>query len=267
MSVQTVDLSTLWLPLLSELTQSSSRWGIWKNIDAAFRGSGDVDSTAPTEDWQMIEAAFVRWARANGFDPVTACRHVSGVLFLVAIDPRTRVMHELDVNARKFFRAWTMFRPDDLSSLMEMDPRGVRRVRTGTEGLIQLMQNGTKWGGRMHQEGLSVKQVIPKLNADPVGVAEGASMFGPARAAAATAARDAAFGGWNRSAMLAVEARAVLGSFVEPHIALKRVWSRRVKARCPVLQTIFRDDRSVPADLDAWIQSVASSHPVYRLGG
>jgi hypothetical protein len=257
------DLSMQWLPLLRRLTDASPRWGIWKNVDSALNGSGDIDSTAPAEDWDMIEKEFVSWALSNGFGPAASCRHVPGVLFLVAVDRSTRALYELDVNARKYFRGWTMFRPDDLAAVMEMDPRGFRRVRAGAEAMILLVQNGTKWGGRVNPEGLAAKGVIARLAADPQGVEDAARLFGPARGAAAGAASEVAQGGWDRRAMMAVEARSVAGAIAQPHITATRIWSRYVKTRCPILRVIFQDDRRVPDDVDGWMAQVAKHHPVY----
>jgi hypothetical protein len=258
------DLSSLWLPLLRRLTEASPRWGIWKNVDAALNGSGDIDSTAPKTDWEMIEGEFVAWARSNGFSPVSACRHVPGVLFLIALDRDTREIYELDVHARKYFRGWTMFRPKDLAGVMEIDKRGFRRVCAGTEAMILLVQNGTKWGGRPNPGGLAAKDVVDKLKTDPAGLKDAARLFAPATDAAHRAALEASHGRWDRRAMMMVETRSVAGAIVHPNIAATRVWSRYVKSRCPILRVLFQDDRRVPEDLEGWLAEVAEHHPLYQ---
>lgn len=257
------ELSALWLPLLRELSEASPRWGIWKNVDSALSGSGDMDSTAPKSDWELIESRFADWARSSGLDHVLCCRHVPGVLFLVAIDRSRRLIYELDVNARKYFRGWTMFRPDDLAPVMEMDDRGFRRIRPGAEALILFTQNGIRWGGRANLEGLRRKDVATKLREDPEGVGQAARLFGWARGATVRAARAASNGGWDRRAVLQMELRGVAGALAEPHIALTRVWSRHIKTMCPVLRLIFLHDRRLPDDIDRWLEVASRYHLVW----
>jgi hypothetical protein len=262
-----VDLSGLWLPLLGELTDEFPRWGLWKNADRALAGHGDFDSTAPVEDWDAITAAFHRWATDRGYGPVVACSHVSGVLFLVALDPVRNTFLELDVNDRKYFRGWTLFRPESLSALMEVDARGFRRVRPGVEGVILLTQNGLKWGGRPDEEGLRRKRVAELLRDDPEGARAAAHLFGPAAGALTAAADAVASGGWNRSAVLVVEGWAILRALLAPQVLVTRLWAKRVKRRCPVLRAIFTDGRRIPRDVDTWLASVAPEHPVLERGG
>jgi hypothetical protein len=254
------DLSARWLQLLGRLTERFPDWGLWKNADAALAGHGDFDSTAPASDWDEIGSEFAGWATANGYGPVAGCRHVPGVLFLVALDRERRALLELDVNGRKYFRGWTMFRPENLAPMMEIDSRGFRRVRPGTEGVILLVQNGLKWGGRPDPAGLARKKVAEILRRDPEGVRLAASLFAPAGGPALRAARAAAEGDWDRTAMLAVEARAVAGALAAPGVLWGRLRSRGIKQRCPLLRTIFADDRTLSGDADEWVSQVARSH-------
>ena len=257
------DLSWLWVPLLERLTARFPNWGLWKNAESALAGDGDFDSTAPKQQWDAITGEFHRWATEHGFGPVTGCRHVPGVLFLIALDKQGESFLELDVNARKYFRGWTVFRAEDLIPLMEIDARGFRRVRPGAEGVILLTQNGLKWGGRPNPEGLRRKRVVEFLEQDPTGVREMARLFGPAERAMLSAAESVTMGRWNRRAMLAVEGWAVLRAIGQPGILAGRFRARFVKKRCPVLRAIFTDNRRILDDPEKWIARVAESHPVY----
>lgn len=259
-----VDLSGQWIPLLRRLTETLPAWGLWKNADSALAGRGDFDSTAPHADWGVITAAFEEWASEHGYAPVSACHHVPGVLFLVALDRARSVLIELDVNARKYFRGWTMFRPERIAALMEIDERGFRRVRPGAEGVILLTQNGMRWRGRPDTRGLARKRVAELLRSDPEGVEAAARLFGRAAPALRAGARSVAEGGWNRPAFLALEAYAIGRAVLAPHVALTRLWAKRVKKRCPILKAIFSEHRSVPDDHDAWVRAVAAEHIVFR---
>jgi hypothetical protein len=64
--------------------------------------------------------------------------------------------------------------------------------------------------------------------------------------------------------MLAVEAWALTQALSEPQVVSARLRSRPIKKRCPVLRTIFTDDRRVPAVLDSWWDRVREGHPVYE---
>jgi hypothetical protein len=249
--------ASLWLPLLLKLTERFPGWGLWKNADDALQGYGDFDSTAEETDWEGITEEFARWAASNGLGPVAACRHVKGVLFLAALDASESKILELDINSRKYFRGWTVFKPEQLRSVMEIDDRGFRRVRPGAEGVILLTQNGLRWGGRPDAEGLARKRVAEYLRSDHEGVLQAAELFRPADKALIRAAESAAREDWSRAAMLTVEARAVLGALAAPMVLAGRVQAKRVKKQCPLLITIFSDDRVVEGDTAAWIERVA----------
>lgn len=259
-------MSELWLPLLLRLTDRFPGWGLWKNGDAALQGHGDFDSTATEGHWDGITQEFALWAAANDLGPVAACRHVEGVLFLAALDETGSKLLELDVNARKYFRGWTMFEPGQLNPLMELDVRGFRRVRPGAEGVILLTQNGLRWGGRPDREGLARKRVGEFLRSDQEGVLLAARLFRPADKALVRAAESAARDDWNRAAMLTVEARAVLGAVSAPSILAGRVRAKRIKKHCPLLTTIFSDGRVVRGDTSRWLERVGAAGEVYELG-
>jgi hypothetical protein len=257
MSSDSADLTGMWLPLLVRLTELHTNWGLWKNADSALLGDGDFDSTAPESDWEGIEAEFAAWATQHGLGVVAACRHVRGVLFLVAVDVDTGTIFELDVNARKYFRGWTVFRPGDLKPMMELDERGFRRVRPGAEGVTLLTQNGLKWGGRRDSEGMLRKRVVEFLESDPEGVVAAARLFGSAEQAILRGAKAVTEDRWDRKAMLQIEVRALLGALREPSILLSRFRARGVKKRCQLLRTIFVDGRRIEGDLSSWVERVA----------
>jgi len=46
----------LWLDLLRRLTATSPTWLVWKNVESALDGEGDIDSAAAPADWDALEA-------------------------------------------------------------------------------------------------------------------------------------------------------------------------------------------------------------------
>ena len=256
------DRSPLWLPLLRRLTEVSPSWVVWKNVESAVTGIGDIDSAAPREDWPMLTGEFRRWAGSNGLGPVIACPHAPNLLHLVALDGPAPFF-EVDLVARKVFLGSTLFVPGDLLPLSELDARGFRRARPGTEGLIKLINNGARRDGRPNEEGLRAKRIPDLLARDPQGVRETARrLFGPARRAAIQLADAVAAGSWDRRAMLALQGWFLVRAVGEPASVVARVRFRSNRDKCPVLVAVF-SGRRVPGDRREWIDRVARDHEVF----
>jgi hypothetical protein len=254
----------IYLPLLQRLTMMSPSWCVWKNADRALSGHGDIDCSALADEWDSLVSEYRRWATQHSLGPVVACPHVKGVLFVLAIAPQEQSFYELDLHSQKYFRGGTLFRAEDLASpLTRMDERGFRRARPGVEGVIVFTQNGTRWGGRSNMGGSKTDVALQMIREDPEGARLAAEkFFGPANKALLSAVQSALGGEWNQRAALAVDGWSVLRALREPHVIFRRFRTRGIKKHCPVLLSIFRDDRRLPADIDAWLSEVASDHRV-----
>jgi hypothetical protein len=251
-----------WLPLLQRLTAASPTWGVWKNADDAISGRGDIDSAGDPADWPLIESHFRLWASSQELEPVFICTHIPGGINMIATPPRLETFLEFSVKERKVFRGSSLFKWHELVPLMEMDPRGFRRLRPGTEGLLKLLLNGSTRTGRRNHVGLERKQVLELLRQDPVGVELGSRIFGPARGDVLRAARSAVDGGWDRRSLIAAGAWAVLRAAVEPMTFASRIRFLLVSRRsCPVLIAMFQGHRRVPRARREWLESVAEAHP------
>jgi hypothetical protein len=260
------DRTAMWLALLRRLTEKVPNWTVMKSVDSALTGTGDVDSVGPLEAWPVVEREFRDWASENGLGPVIVCPHVPYVLHLIALDPERPLFFELDVNRRKIFLGSTLFYPHDLLPLSWMEDRGFRQVRAGTEGLIKLVQNGAKRGGRPDWDGIRKKRVVELLRRDPVGVREGARLFGRGADAVVALADSVMNGEWNRRAMLAIEAWCVLAGLADPSALMARARFRRVRQQCPVLRAVFQGGRQVPLpaeERDNWLREAARSHTIH----
>jgi len=254
-----------WLPLLRQLTDGCGSWIVWKNVDAALIGDGDIDSAAADEEWPRVEAHFREWATAHGLGPVVVCRHIPGGLNLIAVPDGMSTFLELSAKQNKIFRGTTLFELEDLTPLAEMDPRGFRRVRPGAEGVFKLLLNGSKWGGRRNLQGLESKNVPALLRDDPAGVRMAARLFGRAERAILALAGAVERGGWRGDAMLAVEVRSIAKGLGHPRVLARRARFRLFATQqCPVVDAILNDHRRIPADRDAWLRRVAAGHAVYQ---
>lgn len=257
------DRTELWLGLLRRLTKEVPVWSTWKNVDSALAGTGDVDSLAPRDAWPRIREVFIDWAAERGFGPVVVCPHVPQGPHFITFEPGAPYILQLDVKIRATFRGSTLVSASNILPLTAVDPRGVRGIRAGADGVIRLVSNGILPGGRENRPDLLKKRVPQLLASDPEGVERMAATFGPARDAVLAGARAVVDGGWDRPAMRAVEAWALARSVAEPGVAASRIWFAQVeKRRCPVIRLIRESNRRVPDDLSAWIDTVRASHEV-----
>jgi hypothetical protein len=260
-----LDRTEVWLPLLRRLTEISPLWAVWKNVDSALTLGGDIDSIAPLETWPFIEQEFVRWSKLFGLGPVIVCPHVPYLLHLISLDPTERKFFELDVNCRKVFLGSTLFRPVDLHEMLQMDERGFRRLRPGAEGVLKLVQNGMRRGGKPDWNGIRQKKIAELMRGDPVGVRQAAKLFRRGEGAILEGVERVLQNEWSRDAMRSVEFNSVARSLAEPWNLAKRAWFRVIRKHCPVLQLVF-SDRKVPQDRESWLAGVARSHRIYRTG-
>jgi thymidylate kinase len=256
-----VETPAPWLPLLQRLTDRFPTWTIWKNADAGLRGDGDIDSAAPRSDWNAIAEEFGTWAAASGLGRVVACTHPPETMFLTALSPNRSTFVELDVSGRKYFRGGTLFRATELAELSEIDARGFRRLRPGAEALILLVTNGMRWGGRPDPDGLDRKDVASFLAVDPDGVVAAARRFRLPVAAVARLAVAVKDGRWDRLSAITIEMRGIAHALGEPSILFRRIWFRAVtKKRCPLLKSVFYQDRRIDGDGEEWARRMAAAH-------
>lgn len=232
------DRTELWLSLLPQLTEEFPRWAVWKNVESAFAGTGDVDSFAPREDWSDIQRRFTTWAGEQGLGPVIVCRHIPQGPHFIALQEGSPYLVQLDVKDRGTFRGSTLIDAEDLQRLSELDDRGFRRARPGVEGVIKLCMNGTHRGGKPNRAGLRAKRVPGLLAADPDG-----------------------------AAMRQVDAWCLVRSVAEPGVAASRLWFLYWAAeRCLVVSLIRDHDRRVPESRGAWLAEVSRDHEVLHVG-
>src|SRR5437016_3364914 len=135
-SLETADRKALWLPLLRRLSQRIPEWIVWKNVDSAFYGRGDIDAAAPKSAWPTIQNEFVMWAQELELTPVIICKHIPGGLNLVAAPSGLSTLLEVGVKDSKIWRGTLLFNVHDLLPLIINDPLGFRRIRPGAEGAL-----------------------------------------------------------------------------------------------------------------------------------
>jgi hypothetical protein len=249
------------LPLARLLSSAAPSWGIWKNVQSALSGSGDIDSVVLEDDEALVERAFVEWAVAQGIGPVFRCDHGGDLMrVLVAVDRGRRALIELDLTRRKTYRGATLFTADQMISLLEDDDLGFRRIRPGVEGVLLFFHNGVRYGGRPNYDGLAARKVVELLERDPPGVRLGTAMFEPA-SAAQRAVASLLVGKWSRSAVLHVEISFFARALFHPGGIARRIWFRAVtKKTCPIIRVAYAEGRRLPGDDERWLEAAEATH-------
>lgn len=267
--VCTPDRVALWLPLLRRLTEQVPDWVVYKNSESALFGTGDVDSVAPDSSWPVIEREFLRWAEENDLGPVIVCNHIPWVLFLIAAPPQLSTFLEMDVSAGRTWRGSRLFGVDDLEELITLDSRGFRRLRPGAEGLFKLAFNGVRWSGIPDRDGIRTKNVVDLLRQDPEGVRLAARASGLPTGLALRVVDRLLHGGWDYSAVSAIQGCVLLAGLRHPATMLQRVrltMSLRMETPpCCILETMLHGGRRIPPGRDDWLRTVQRTHQVYDL--
>ena len=262
----TTDREAVWIPLLQGLTRAAPGWTVWKNVDSALHGEGDVDAAAPRHQWPILQRIFRGWAQEAGLSPVVICRHIPGGINMVALPDNNEPFFELGMKDRRIWRGATLFRAPDLEGLLELDPRGFRTVRPGAEGLFKLLLNGVTRGGAPDHAALVKKGVADLLRKDPDGVTLAARLLGPVRAAGIAAAEAVTEGRWDRRAAALIEAWFLTKAVTQPHVSLPRAYFKlRGRNQCPVVSAILSENRRVDGEPIEWARSVSREHVVYGL--
>jgi hypothetical protein len=246
--------------LVTSLTAACPGWAIWKKVDAAVRGVGDVDSVAPTDEWPTVTDVFTRWARDARLGPVVVCRHVPGALFLVACDPASERLVELDVYSHLVLRGMAYLDTDELAPLTQIDPLGFRRLRPGAEGLFLLLGTMMASSGKLRSG--PEERVRSLLACDVEGMELAAALFGRSSTATLRCAEAVLGGRWNRLAAARWELGALLRIRRMPGLAVARVWfGLRHGARCAVLDALATG-RRMPSPAAPWLEAVRRTHTV-----
>lgn len=255
------DRTSLWLPLLQELSRRSSSWLIYKNADSALHGVGDVDSTASPDDWDTITGVFRSWARDLG--PSAVCSHIPGGLNLIAVPTTMTHVLEIGLKQQKSYRGSILFEWDQLMPLATWDDRGFRELRPGAEALLKLILNGINRDSSKNVVGIESKAVVEGLEIDFVGAVLAAEslLSGRASAAAVDLAESLVEGGWQRGAARSIQISAYSKALLKPRWALQRARFRgKASSACPITEVLLGNHRVIPDQRSLWWSRVVDTH-------
>lgn len=115
------------LDLLRRLTAAAPHWALWKS-------GGDVDSFAPVAEWPALVDAVTVWAQETGRGPVLTCRHVEGLLVIVAVEPGTpTLLEQVDVIDHRLLHGTPLVRAAALTADATVGADGYRSIAPWAE--------------------------------------------------------------------------------------------------------------------------------------
>lgn len=249
-----------WLALARGLSEVAPGWVACKSVGGAPTESSDLPSAAPVEDWDALTEEFRRWAAANRLGPLVVCTHEPHVMHVLALDGPLRFF-VLSLKARRVVRGATLFVPETLRPVVELDAWGFRRTRPGAEGVILLLDAVAQDGVEPDWQSLRARNVGGLVSRDRNGVRETARLLlGPVDRAMVQLAEAVEGGRWDRRALSNLQRWCVARSLVEP--AIMATWMRHRFIRpCAVLDAMAAG-RRVPGGRQAWWDAVTADHSV-----
>lgn len=253
--------SRLHTELMKSFTARCDDWTVWKNTERSLAGLGDIDSAAPADRWDDLEYGFHIFSLDHGLRPLPACRHIPGTLILTATAEGTRRLIEVDIVDVMSFRGVDLFSAVALRPLT-VEERGIRHLRPGAEGLLQLLTAVVGHLGSPHLDSLYGRRIRSDLMIDARGVEAAATHLlpQPSRALALRLVDEVVDGRWSKPLGLAIELEAVARSLAHPQAAVSRLRHRATRRRCPIAQAA-ESDRTILGPMDAWHYAVKSWHP------
>lgn len=252
-----------WEALLAELTSSVPNWTVFKHLDRALSGQGDLDAAAPRHSWNGITATVAEWFLGSRPDAVVVpCDHVTHQRVLLLIDPdRLPVVDEIDLLSVSSLKGAPWARAEDLASLSSVGPYG-RTLRPGAQSVVMALMYGLDYKGNVRIPDWEVAAVRRGACEDPEGVDLAVRVLLPkiARRWAGRVAGDilSEAGEVRRSRALVV---ALLASALAHPVHLVSRLEFRSRRPCPVAKLVrHRGRRLPPSDLERFLADVSAAH-------
>jgi hypothetical protein len=259
---------------LSELSALHPKFVVWKHLDRALRGQGDVDAAAPRSTLSSIQEDAAVMARGTlGASHVIHCGHgaTRESQFFVQRQ-RLPQLFELDISHQPSKAGGPWARPDSMTQLATVRPDGIRSLRPGAEALVSLVLHGISRGGSDRLPPAERSIVNLGLISDLAGALRACDVLTPmgARGALRELIIALSAGEWRaQKAKLAYLAFAANAS-IHPLFAARRAGFRfalRRKKYCVMYECAqFNGRRVVGGDLDDFISRVSrEGHHVENL--
>lgn len=239
---------------LRELTRRHEGLVVWKHLDRALLGQGDIDAAAPLGDTEAIAADAIRIAPTIlGATHVISCHHVADKWLHFFVQPRLLPqLFEFDLCTQPARGLAPWANPHAMPRLAVVGPDGIRRLRQGAEAVVSLVYHGLSPRGGYRLAGAEREIVERGLAEDLSGAREACSALlpRPVRAPLLELVDRLSAGGWDvRRARLAFLGFVVSG-LAHPRFTVRRVLFRArlaVGRECLMSDLARHHGRQVPA--------------------
>jgi hypothetical protein len=259
---------------LNELTRRHEHLLVWKHLDRALQGRGDIDAAAPEGETAAIAADAVSIAADTlSASHVIHCDHVADKRLQFFVQPeRLPQLFEFDlcVQPSRGFAPWAD--PHSMVPLAIVGVHGIRHLRPGAEAVVSLVYHGISWRGQDKLAG-DERQIVEKGLADDLeGVYDACRTLppGPARSPLLVLIENLCRGTWSRRYAQHAFSGFVLGGLARPAFAARRGMYRAhlaVGRECLMSRLARSHDRRVPAGgVDALLDAArAGGHEIRML--
>lgn len=239
--------------LLADLCSRHDALVVWKHLDRALRGRGDIDAAAPADATPAIVADAVRLApRLLAASHVIRCGHVADKDLLFFVRPQQLPqLFELDLCTQPSRGLAPWAEPRALCRLTADRPDGIRALRPGAEAVVSLVYHGLSHNGRARLHGDERVIVEHGLRTDLDGAVWASALLPPrpARRAVRAVVRTVAGGGWDSRQARQAWAGFLAAGAVSPRFVARRTAFRARLATdrdCVMSRLARRNGRRVP---------------------
>jgi len=268
----TVDVTRV--DFLREMTARHPGLLVWKHLQRALQGQGDVDAAAPARDAAAIRAdAQAIAATTLAASHVILCDHIADKKLHFFVQPdRLPHLFEFDVCCQPSRGLAPWAGPDRMLPLATLSGEGIRRLRPGAEAVVSLVYHGLSPSGTTRPRGHEAALVDLGLAQDREGAERACATLPPrpARRPLAALVQQVSEGHWDRTLAQRAYAGFVVASCAHPRFSVRRLGLRAQLAagrECVMSVLARREGRLVPAaGLETLLrQARADGHTVLEL--
>ena len=240
--------------LMTQLTRSDPTWAVWKSVERAVTGVGDIDAVASRSAWPALTDAVAEWAQTERLGPTIVCRHLPGTQVDVVCSGSALLQIDLHERAAGVAGAETLAR------MTELDDRGFRVVRAGARAVLLLLSRARRRRAPLLEDD-DRRELESLLAADPRGAGLLAAELGPLGSLLPRILRELEEGRAGPRAALELELFHLSCALRDPRQRVAWFRYRLGPGQCAVLAALGAG-RRIPADRSQWLESVRRTHPV-----
>lgn len=139
-----------WQPILQAISNKYPEFLVWKHLERALAGVGDIDAAVPSELLNQVSDDFLHLIRP-AWSPthVIVCEHVPGKKLHFVISPKfLPAVPEFDLCTQPSRGAAAWAHPKRLAQLAELNGSGIRGIKPAGEALVALVYHGVSFSGK-----------------------------------------------------------------------------------------------------------------------